>query len=138
MELGCLICERLLATPYPLLWLCDRCAYGQDFPIDKYVYIITDEHRQKQGIYKIGKHTGNLGKLLSRYGTYLVDPIVLVFQPTGSYTDLMEDLLKDNTMEFVVRKKSGRTTEWRCMSLDLLIKMFITSLTFLGKRRVAL
>ena len=50
-----------------------------------FIYVISNQVYAEQKLFKIGKHKGSKKKLIRRYKTYLIDPIVYYFFPTGSY-----------------------------------------------------
>jgi hypothetical protein len=50
-----------------------------------FIYVISNQVYAEKNLYKIGKHKGTKKKLLRRYKTYLIDPIVYYFFPTGTY-----------------------------------------------------
>jgi hypothetical protein len=47
-----------------------------------YIYVISNKVYSDHYMYKIGKHTGTKKKLIKRYKTYLIEPIVYLFFPT--------------------------------------------------------
>jgi hypothetical protein len=79
----------------------------------------------KENQFKIGKHTGEESVLLSRYRTYLLDPILIVYQPTGKYTNIIEKNLKNRTKQWAMRNNNGRKTEWRKIPLEILVEKLL-------------
>lgn len=49
-----------------------------------FIYIVSNHIYSQNNMYKIGKHKGTKKMLIKRYKTYLIDPIVYLFFPTGS------------------------------------------------------
>ena len=49
-----------------------------------FIYIVSNHIYSQNNMYKIGKHKGTKKMLIKRYKTYLIDPIVYFFFPTGS------------------------------------------------------
>lgn len=60
----------------------------------KAFYILSTMNKAKKNIYKIGVHTGDIYSLLSRYLTYILDPIIYYFQYLDKESDNVEDILK--------------------------------------------
>jgi hypothetical protein len=50
-----------------------------------FIYVISNQVYADKNLFKIGKHKGSKKKLIRRYKTYLIDPIVYYFFPTGTY-----------------------------------------------------
>lgn len=49
-----------------------------------FIYIVSNHIYAEKNMYKIGKHKGTKKMLIKRYKTYLIDPIVYFFFPTGT------------------------------------------------------
>lgn len=75
------------------------------------IYIISTLKRSNDHIFKIGKHTGTRTKLMSRYATYLIDPIIFYFQPVINY-GLVENKIKSKLKKFRIVNNNGKRTEW--------------------------
>jgi len=59
-----------------------------------FIYVISNSIYAQSNIYKIGKHTGTKKMLLKRYKTYLIEPIIYLFFPTGDFSNDETNLLK--------------------------------------------
>jgi hypothetical protein len=75
------------------------------------VYIVSTEEKAKEGIYKIGKHTGTTRNLESRYTTSLIDPIIYFFYPT-IYASTIETQIKKQLDSKRIVNKNGNKSEW--------------------------
>jgi hypothetical protein len=49
-----------------------------------FIYIVSNHIYSQNNMYKIGKHKGTKKMLIKRYKTYLIEPIVYFFFPTGT------------------------------------------------------
>jgi len=49
-----------------------------------FVYVVSNSIYTEKNLYKIGKHKGSKKMLIKRYKTYLIEPIVHLFFPTGN------------------------------------------------------
>ena len=86
----------------------DTCADKHPSLVDMtFIYLLSNSIYSEKNLYKIGKHKGNKKMLIRRYKTYLIEPIVYFFFPTGnaSYDEitLLQRLSKFRmgTSEFV-------------------------------------
>lgn len=127
----CLTCGKKIYDTHSLLWHCTLCAgkcgihINYEIEAIRGVYIITNSDHMKENQFKIGKHTGEESVLLSRYRTYLLDPILIVYQPTGKYTNIIEKNLKNRTKQWAMRNNNGRKTEWRKIPLEILVEKLL-------------
>jgi hypothetical protein len=64
-----------------------------------FIYIVSNQIYSQNHMYKIGKHKGTKKMLIKRYKTYLIDPIVYFFFPTGTVS-LDEAALLDRFSKF--------------------------------------
>ena len=77
------------------------------------LYIVSTLDRIAANTFKVGKHTGTQRKLISRYRTYLVDPIILFYHPDSSdKIDLLERSVLEQLTHARISDEDGRTTEW--------------------------
>jgi len=51
-----------------------------------FIYVVSNHVYSEKNMYKIGKHKGTKKMLIKRYKTYLIEPIVYFFFPTGNPT----------------------------------------------------
>ena len=88
------------------------------------VYIISTSEKAKNNIFKIGKHTGSQGRLLSRYKTSLIDPYICYFHESDDYSEI-EKLLLGKMEDFRIKNEDGRKTEWIKLELSKIIQALI-------------
>ena len=84
------------------------------------IYIISTQSKAKRDRYKVGIHTGTIERLLSRYRTYLLNPILY------HYIELDESLavessLKNSLLKFRLFNNNDNLSEWYNMELNNLI-----------------
>lgn len=84
--------------------------------INNTIYIISTPEKAAQNIYKIGKHCGSKGKLIGRYITTLIYPIVYFSQRVYNYDLIEENILKELDGHRLVNLH-GNKSEW--INLDL-------------------
>jgi len=77
----------------------------------KSIYLISTKARSKRGKYKLGKHTGSENKLVSRYTTSLINPIVFFFCPVNN-ADKIENMLKKRLLKYRIVSNRGTVLEW--------------------------
>jgi hypothetical protein len=65
---------------------CDRIL-NIDHVKSTFIYIISNALYSSQNMFKIGKHTGSKKGLIRRYKTYLIEPIVHFFFPSGAISE---------------------------------------------------
>jgi hypothetical protein len=80
-----------------------------------FIYVISNHVYSEKNMYKIGKHKGTKKMLIKRYKTYLIDPMVYFFFPTGSAAQ-DESILLDRLSNFRVG-----TSEFINLSIDKLL-----------------
>ena len=80
------------------------------------IYIISTLEKSKINQFKIGRHSGSKESLLSRYRTYLIDPICFYFRSVSNSISI-EDILKQFFTEYRIKNNNGNYTEW--LNLDL-------------------
>ena len=81
-----------------------------------FIYIVSNDIYSERNMYKIGKHKGTKKMLIKRYKTYLIDPIVYFFFPTGTVSQDEVNLL-DRFSKF----RMG-TSEFLQIPIDKLIE----------------
>jgi hypothetical protein len=91
------------------------------------IYIITNLEKMDGNIYKVGKHTGSQRKLLSRYRTYLIDPIIIFYVPSSETSELEKKLLELLKAHRINDMDDGET-EWVKLPLADLLKIVTTNL----------
>lgn len=80
-----------------------------------FIYIVSNNIYSEKNMYKIGKHKGTKKMLIKRYKTYLIEPIVYLFFPTGTVSS-DECALLDRFSKF----RLG-TSEFLQMPIDKLL-----------------
>ena len=96
-----------------------RLSRHQTCPMES-IYIISTLKKSKINKYKIGRHTGTQRKLLSRYRTYLIDPIIYYFRPVNNFV-WFENKIKSELNEYLIRDEDNIKTEWIILKLSKLI-----------------
>jgi hypothetical protein len=85
---------------------------------DQYLYIISGCDKSS---YKIGTHTGNSQRLLSRYKTSLINPVIHFMYPTTQSYNI-EKMCQIYMKDICMIDDNGRKTEWYSGQLDMIIK----------------
>ncbi|AQN67869.1 T5orf172 domain protein [Saudi moumouvirus] len=85
------------------------------------IYIVSTLEKAAQNEYKIGSHTGTQRKLLARYGTPLIDPIIYFFRPVYN-SKKIETIILEKLNEHRRINSSGNKTEWIKLNIDKIIK----------------
>ena len=83
------------------------------------IYILSTNKRSLRNIYKVGRHTGEKIRLINRYKTPLINPIVYLFQRVTT-SKTAEKEIKEELNHFRIKNKNGRKTEWIIMEFSLL------------------
>ncbi len=86
----------------------------------KSIYVVSTRKRAMKNKYKVGKHAGNQRKLLGRYGTPLIKPIIYYFKHVDDYT-IIETLVLQNLDSFRIKNDNGIKTEWIRLPLKEII-----------------
>ena len=84
------------------------------------IYVISTLSKSKKNKYKAGRHTGTPKKLLSRYQTSLINPILFYFKPVDDGTKI-ENILKAKLKNYRIKNNDGKYTEWILMELKNII-----------------
>lgn len=87
----------------------------------KAIYIISTEEWSKINKYKLGGCTGPINKLMNRYTTYHVIPVIYYFREIDEYIDV-EDKLKNMLIQFRLKSAHNNRLEWLIINLDTLIR----------------
>jgi hypothetical protein len=80
------------------------------------VYVITTMEHMKKNMFKFGKHTGTQRKLLSRYKTYLINPIIILYLPQDDMHEF-ENRVLTKLSAVRIHDDDGGNTEWVHMPL---------------------
>jgi len=75
------------------------------------IYVISTLEKAKLNEYKIGRHKGSPKKLLSRYSTPLINPIIYFFIPIIDSKNI-ESKIKKNLDEHRIVNDNNNKTEW--------------------------
>lgn len=86
----------------------------------KSIYVISTEADSKINKYKIGNHTGSQKKLLSRYQTYLINPIIFYYRPVHNWT-IIDSEIKSKLHDYRIQTNDGTVTEWFQLQLSDII-----------------
>jgi len=85
------------------------------------LYATSTRKKSKKHKYKLGYHTGPKNRLLSRYHTYLINPVIFYFKPTVNAAFLEADIF--NILEdFIIYDENNKKTEWVCLELEKIIE----------------
>lgn len=84
------------------------------------IYVVSTEEGANLNKYKIGKHTGTKEKLLSRYRTYLVTPVLYFFEHMEDSIDFEKDL-KVYLDQYLMMTDKGNKSEWVVVGLEKII-----------------
>ena len=90
------------------------------------IYVISTLDEFKKNTFKIGKHRGSQQKLLSRYKTYLVNPIIFYYHPVINYS-IIENKIKKKLKNYRIKDNNGKVTEWFTLELSHII-LFINEI----------
>lgn len=85
------------------------------------IYVISTKAQASRNRYKVGKHSGTKNKLLSRYRTYLIKPVVYYFEQVKDYTTFERDLLACFDSHRLITDK-GSKSEWVTMDLNKILR----------------
>jgi hypothetical protein len=84
------------------------------------LYIVSNETNITNNYYKVGIHTGIQSKLLSRYRTSLIDPIIIFFKYHKDAKIIEQQILSDLD-DIRIKNNNSRKTEWvECSKTQLL------------------
>jgi hypothetical protein len=81
------------------------------------VYVVTSSINEKNGFYKVGIHTGDQKKLLTRYKTPLIDPMIRFSISSPNAAIIEREVLK-KLKNYRVTDASGKDSEW--LNYDLI------------------
>lgn len=88
--------------------------------MEEAIYVISTLEHSKKNEYKLGYHTGVKKKLISRYTTSLINPIIHYFR-YSKYAKEIEAKLKQHFEKERIINNNGNKTEWINIQLDILI-----------------
>src|SRR5580692_11755962 len=89
--------------------------------MNHYIYILSNSIYVKSDMYKVGKHTGTMSQLISRYRTALIDPKIYLFVSCEKYTYVENEIkyeLKTNRIKY-----DGKLSEWVNLPITELIEI---------------
>ena len=89
------------------------------------LYLISTTEKAKQDMYKLGSHKGSQLKLISRYQTYLIDPIIYFSYPIEN-PRFIESELKNIFKKYRIKNSNGKLTKWIKMDIHTLIEKLRT------------
>jgi len=85
------------------------------------IYVISTIDQANENIYKIIKYTGPQIRLLKKYGTYLINPIIYYCYPCSNSLTI-EKMFKDEFYKYQINYDNGNQPEWVCLELFEIIK----------------
>ncbi|AEQ33247.1 Bacteriophage T5 Orf172 DNA-binding domain-containing protein [Megavirus chiliensis] len=83
------------------------------------IYVISTTKLAKKNNYKIGRHSGSISKLQTRYRTYLINPEIYYLVYVDHY-ELIESEIKNLVKKYVIKDSKGKKTEWVNIKLSKL------------------
>lgn len=89
------------------------------------VYVISSPDSAANDIYKIGRHTGPQKKLLARYATYIIPPVIYFSHPTSSGSAL-ERLIFDRFNDHRIERDEDDISEWVQLDLNTILQGIMT------------
>lgn len=87
----------------------------------KAVYVVSTPDKADNNIYKLGSHFGDVHRLIGRYTTYLLHPIVYYFCYIDSNIDI-ESALKDEFVDERILNWKNKKSEWINLPLKQIVK----------------
>lgn len=84
------------------------------------IYVISTKKQSMHNEYKIGRHIGTVSKLITRYSTYLIKPIVYFFRYVNDATTL-EEIIKTFFYDFRICNINNKKSEWIKLQIDILL-----------------
>src|SRR6266567_3538330 len=85
------------------------------------VYAVSTKKKANKHKFKFGSHTGTQQKLLSRYTTYLINPLIYYFYETP-YAKEIENIFKKKCIDERIINDNGKITEWIYLELHNIAK----------------
>lgn len=87
----------------------------------KAIYVVSTQDKADNDIYKIGIHLGTVKKLICRYATYVLHPVVYYFCYIDSNFDI-ESALKDEFIDERLINCNNKKSEWINLPLCKIVK----------------
>ena len=84
------------------------------------IYLISTHQKAKINEFKLGKFSGSVKKLISRYTTSLVSPIVFYYRKVNNYTLIEKQILSDLD-KFRIINANGNKSEWIALDKNKII-----------------
>lgn len=86
------------------------------------IYVISTHYKANINEFKVGKFSGSMKKLISRYNTTLITPIIFYYREVNNYTLIEKQILSDLD-EFRIINANGNKTEWIRLDKDTIINI---------------
>ena len=86
------------------------------------IYLISTHQKAKINEFKVGKFSGSIKKLISRYTTSLVSPIVFYYRKVNNYTLIEKQILSDLD-KFRIINVNGNKSEWIVLDKNKIINI---------------
>ena len=86
------------------------------------IYIISTANKAKKNKYKFGRHLTTKKQLISRYATYMFNPVVYFFKQVDNYV-LVENKIKVALDDYILHHDNNNKSEWVELELPKLIKI---------------
>jgi hypothetical protein len=91
------------------------------------LYVISTIEKAESDFYKVGKHSGTQRALISRYKTYLINPIIYFYIPHDTVDEFETEILSELS-EYRIHDNDGGDTEWVKLPLEKLLTIIIDKL----------
>jgi hypothetical protein len=75
------------------------------------IYVVSTLDRIKEHTFKVGKHSGSQQKLLSRYKTPLIEPLIIYFRPSVQSSEIEKQVLSQLD-QYRIKDQDNKKTEW--------------------------
>ncbi|AQN67867.1 hypothetical protein [Saudi moumouvirus] len=98
------------------------------------IYIISTEKLAKKNNYKIGRHSGSISKLKTRYRTYLINPEIYYLKYVDDY-EIIESKIKNLVKKYIINDSNGKKTEWVNIKLSKL-KIIIDEIILNHRKKI--
>lgn len=91
------------------------------------IYVVSTKSRALENIYKIGYHTGTQKKLLSRYRTSLINPIIYFFINVDN-KEVIEKNVHEKLKDYMILDDDSNKTEWFKVSIFEIVRTIETEI----------
>ena len=86
------------------------------------IYVISTHYKANINEFKVGKFSGSMKKLISRYNTSLITPIIFYYRKVNNYTLIEKQILSDLD-DFRIINTNGNKSEWIRLDKNTIINI---------------